>query len=247
MWSDLLSFAGVGFAAQLVDGAIGMAYGITATSVLLTLGTSAAVASASVHAAEIATTAASGLAHWRFGNVDLRLATRLALPGMVGAGLGAWVLTSLPNDRVRPLVSAYLLVMGCVILWRALRKEAAQTAVPHHVPLLGFAGGLLDAIGGGGWGAMVTSTLIGQGVAPRIAIGSANAAELLVTTAATTAFIATIGIELWPIIAGLILGGIIAAPMAAYAARHMPARSIMLIVALAVIALGARNLMVMLV
>ena len=130
MTNDILLFIAIGFLAQLVDGAIGMAYGITATTTLMSLGVTPATASASVHAAEVFTTAASGAAHWRLGNVDWRLVRRLAVPGMIGGAAGAYVLSTIPGDRIRPIVAAYLLVMGCVIIWRALRTEPR----PHTCP-----------------------------------------------------------------------------------------------------------------
>ena len=164
---ELLLFVAVGFAAQLVDGALGMAYGITATTVLLSMGVMPAVASASVHAAEVFTTGASGLAHWRFGNVDRDLVWQLAVPGMAGGAIGAWLLSAIPGEQMRPWVSLYLLAMGGVILWRAMRARPEVDRSTKSPPLLGLAGGFLDAIGGGGWGPMVASTLLSNGAAPR--------------------------------------------------------------------------------
>src|SRR5215218_5108485 len=154
MLEDLLIFAAVGFAAQMIDGAIGMAYGLSASSVLLTLGVAPATASASVHAAEVFTTGASGLAHWRLGNVRGGLVLRLAVPGVLGGVLGATVLVEAPTAVVRVFVSAYLLALGGVILLKALRPRPPAAALPTaQVGALGFCGGVLDAIGGGGWGA----------------------------------------------------------------------------------------------
>ena len=242
MTNDILLFIAIGFLAQLVDGAIGMAYGITATTTLMSLGVTPATASASVHAAEVFTTAASGAAHWRLGNVDWRLVRRLAVPGMIGGAAGAYVLSTIPGDRIRPIVAAYLLVMGCVIIWRALRTEPRPHTCPRHAGLTGFFGGFLDAIGGGGWGAMVTTTLIGRGASPRLAIGSANIAEFFVTATVTATFIATIGLSLWPVITGLVVGGILAAPFAAYATRHLPDRPVMVVVGIVVILLSIRTI-----
>jgi uncharacterized protein len=165
MLEDLLVFAAVGFAAQMIDGAIGMAYGLSATSVLLTLGVAPATASASVHAAEVFTTGASGLAHWRLGNVRRALVLRLAVPGVLGGVTGAYVLVGAPTALVRVFVGLYLLALGGVVLLKALRPRpplAAAAISTGRLAALGFCGGLLDAIGGGGWGAIVTSTLIGQ-------------------------------------------------------------------------------------
>jgi uncharacterized protein len=239
---ELLLFAAVGFAAQLVDGALGMAYGITATTVLLSMGVMPAVASASVHAAEVFTTGVSGMAHWRFGNIDRDLFWRLALPGMVGGATGAMLLSTLPGEEIQPLVSLYLMAMGVVILRRALRTRSVDTK-PKSPQLLGLIGGFLDASGGGGWGPMVASTLLSNGAPPRYAIGTVSAAEFFVTTVVSATFVMTVGLELWPIIAGLILGGALAAPFAAYAIQKLPDRPLMILVAMIVILLGARNIL----
>jgi hypothetical protein len=229
----------------MVDGAIGMAYGLSATSVLLTLGVAPATASASVHAAEVFTTGASGLAHWRLGNVRRALVLRLAVPGVLGGVLGAYVLVGMPTAVVRVFVGLYLLALGGVVLLKALRPlpPLAATISTGRLAALGFCGGLLDAIGGGGWGAIVTSTLIGQGNAPREAIGSASLAEFFVTAAVSAAFVATVGLTLWPVIAGLVLGGVLAAPLAALAARRVPDRLLMAAVGVVVSLLALRGLL----
>jgi len=243
LWiEEILIFALVGFVAQLVDGAAGMAYGLIATSVLLSMGVAPATASASVHAAEVFTTGASGLAHWRAGNVIPGLVRRLALPGMVGGAIGAFVLSDMPVAWMRPVVSAYLLAMGALILWRACRAPTPPPRHPPRVIALGLGGGFLDAVGGGGWGALVTSTLIGRGDLPRTAIGSANAAEFFVATTITAAFIGTIGLELWPAILGLMIGGVLAAPLAALITKRMPARPLMIAVGLVISLLALRGL-----
>jgi uncharacterized membrane protein YfcA len=231
----------IGFAAQMIDGAIGMAYGVTATSVLLSTGIPPATASACVHAAETFTTGASGLAHWKLGNVDRQLLWRLALPGAVGGAIGAYLLSEFDGDTLKPYISAYLLVLGIVIIWKALAKRPLEAPKPRSVAPLGFFGGLLDAIGGGGWGPIVTSSLLGQGTTPRYAIGSVNLAEFFVTLTISTTFFLTVGLSLWPIIAGLIIGGVIAAPFAALAAKHIPAKALMLLVGAVVIGLSLRT------
>ena len=170
MLNDMLLFIAIGFAAQMVDGAIGMAYGITASTVLISFGVPPATASASIHAAEVFTTAASGTAHWRMGNVDRKLVIRLAVPGMIGGAVGAYVLAEAAGDQIRPIVSAYLMVMGAVIVYRAIWRDRSNHHTPKNVGILGLIGGFLDAIGGGGWGAMVTTTLIGRGAAARFAM-----------------------------------------------------------------------------
>jgi uncharacterized protein len=250
MWEDLFLFAAIGFAAQVIDGALGMAYGVTATTLLLSLGAgvSPSVASASVHAAEVFTTGASGAAHWRLGNVDRALLARLALAGMAGGAAGALLVASLPSLIIRPFVCAYLLVVGILIVWRAARPvtDRKGAAKPGSPPLrlasLGLAGGFLDAIGGGGWGAVVTSTLICRRVTPRIAIGSANLAEFFVTAVVAATFVATIGLELWPVIAGLVIGGLLAAPFAALITRRVPDRPLMLLVGVVIVLLSLRGL-----
>lgn len=235
MWEDILIFVAVGFAAQLVDGALGMAFGTVATSVMLSAGVPPATASACTHAAEMFTTAASGAAHWRFGNIDWHLVRRLALPGMLGGALGAFVLSGLPGEAVRPYVSAYLLVLGVLIVARALCGSIERTAAyrKHLIPL-GFFGGLFDAIGGGGWGPLVATTLMGRGAEARYAIGSVNLVEFFVTATIFATFFFMIGLELWPIIAGLVIGGALAAPCAAFVARRLPPRVLMIVVGLIV-------------
>jgi len=243
MWDDVLLFVAIGFVAQMIDGAIGMAYGVISSSVLLSLGIPPATASACVHAAETFTTAASGAAHWRLGNVDRRLLLRLAVPGMIGGAIGAYLLTALPGDKVRPFVNGYLLIIGLLIVWRALTAKTDPASAPSRVAPLGFIGGLLDSIGGGGWGPIVTSTLIGQGTTPRYAIGSVNLSEFFVTFTISATFVFTIGLELWPIIAGLIIGGVVAAPFAALAAKHMPDKALMIIVGCVVVILSLRSIL----
>jgi uncharacterized membrane protein YfcA len=243
MPDDVLLFVVVGFVAQMVDGAIGMAYGITSSTVLLSLGVPPATASACVHAAETFTTAASGAAHWKFGNVDRKLLFRLALPGMIGGGLGAYALTMLPGDTIKPFISGYLLLMGLFIVWKAVRPKPVEPPAPAGVAPLGFIGGLLDSIGGGGWGPIVTSSLIGQGATPRFAIGTVNLAEFFVTLTISATFLATIGLELWPIITGLIVGGVIAAPFAAYATKRLPDHVLMIIVGCVVMILSLRSIL----
>jgi uncharacterized membrane protein YfcA len=217
---------------------------VSATSVLLSLGVPPATASATVHAAEVFTTGASGAAHWRLKNVRFALVWRLAIPGAVGGALGAFVLASVDGAAIRPFVSAYLLVMGVVILVKAARGPHPAPRAERHIVPLGFVGGLLDAVGGGGWGPVVASTLLGRGAAaPREVIGSVSLAEFFVTVTISATFVATIGLELWPMIAGLIVGGVIAAPLAAYVARALPPRALLAVVGLAVVVLSARGIL----
>lgn len=231
----------VGFAAQLIDGTLGMAYGISATTFLLILGMGPAVASASVHAAEVITTAASGLSHWRMGNVDMRLFKKLVIPGVIGAVLGAYILTTFPAENMKLFVAAYLLIMGAVILFKSLKESAAHREVHTHVVPLGFIGAFLDAIGGGGWGPIVASTLIVKGNHPRVVIGSTCLAEFFVSLAASITFFFTIGFSYWQIILVLALGGIVASPIAAYASKRLPVRVLMFFVGTLIVALSIRT------
>jgi uncharacterized protein len=242
MLGDFVLFVAVGFAAQLVDGAIGMAYGLSGTTVMLSFGIPPATASASVHAAEVFTTGISGFSHWRFGNVDWAFVSRLALPGMVGGAIGAYLLTTLPGETIAPYMNVYLLIMGAWILFKALRPRPSVSEPPRWIVPLGFGGGFLDAIGGGGWGPMVTSTLLGHGTTPRFTIGSVNFSEFFVTATISATFLGTIGLELWPIIAGLILGGALAAPIAAYAAYKIPDQPLMILVGSVIVLLSIRGL-----
>lgn len=244
MTTDITLFAAIGFLAQLIDGAAGMAYGVTATTVLLSAGVTPATASAAVHAAEVFTTGVSGAAHFWAGNVRRALVVRLALPGMIGGALGAVVLTSLPAEAIRPWVSGYLMLMGALILWRALRPAAQTNETTRFVPALGLLGGFLDAVGGGGWGPIVASTLIGSGTVPRYAIGSVNLAEFFVTLTISATFLASIGLDLWPVIVGLVIGGVIAAPIAALVAKRVPTRALLIVVGVVVLALSLRGLIV---
>lgn len=242
MSEEFFWFVGVGFLAQLVDGSIGMAYGVTATSVMLSLGVPPATASACTHAAETVTTGASGLSHWRFGNVDWALFRRLAIPGMIGGAIGAYVLTNLDGDAIKPFISGYLLVLGVFILWKAFGAPRRDTAEVKQAGPLALFGGFADAIGGGGWGPIVTSTLLGQGAKPRYVIGTVNLTEFFVTAVISAVFVATIGFSHWSIIAGLILGGVIAAPFAAYAVKYVPDRTLMALVGVVIVIISARTI-----
>lgn len=239
----MLLFICVGFAAQLVDGSIGMAYGLIGTSTLLSFGIPPATASASIHAAEVFTTCASGFSHWRLKNIDWHLVKRLAPAGMLGGFIGAFVLATQANDWLSLLIALYLTGMGAVVLRRGLRKFKENPNPPKHIRLLGFFGGLFDSIGGGGWGPMVTTNLMGQGTHPRMAIGSTSLSEFFVTFTISCTFLATIGLELWPVITGLVIGGVLAAPFAAYAAKHLPVRFIMIGVGIIIMALSIKKVL----
>jgi uncharacterized membrane protein YfcA len=219
----LLVFAMAGLFGQLVDGALGMAFGVTTSTVLLSSGFSPAVASASVHLAEVGTTLTSGVAHWRFGNVSWPLVRRIGIPGAVGAFAGATVLTSLTGAWLTPAVAVVLLGLGTLVIVRSVRGDLkGERHDPGHLRRrllapLGLSAGFVDAVGGGGWGPVATPTLLAAGrVEPRMVIGSVNAAELAVTVAASTGFLIGLGgegIEL-PLVLALLAGGVVAAPIA---------------------------------
>ncbi|MGZ5493709.1 MAG: sulfite exporter TauE/SafE family protein [Thermoanaerobaculia bacterium] len=242
MQENVVTFVVVGFVAQLIDGILGMAYGVSATTFLLALGVSPAIASASTHAAEVVTTGFSAASHFGFGNVNRRLVQRLLVPGVIGAVIGAYILVNVPGERMRPFVAAYLLVMGVVILMKARKRGDHEEAHSHLVPL-GFAGGFCDAIGGGGWGPIVTGTLLARGNAPRETIGSVNFAEFFVTVAASATFFLTIGFSQWTAIAGLAIGGAVAAPFAAWATKRIPARPMLVVVGVVIIVLSIRTIL----
>lgn len=223
---DIWLFILIGLAAQLVDGALGMAYGITCTSLLLALGAPPALASASVHTAEVGTSALSGSSHWALGNVDRRLFCKLLLPGVAGAALGALLVGWIDGALIKPLVAAYLLIVGVIVLWRTLRPRVSRPRQPGQLapPPQGLIAGFLDAVGGGGWGSINVTTLIARGVEPRIAIGTVNAAEFFVSATVAALLWQVVGPQSLLVVGGLLIGGLIAAPLAALAARRIPAR-----------------------
>lgn len=226
----LLPFIAVGFLAQLVDGALGMAFGVISTTLFVTLGVPPATASAGVHTVECFTTSVSGISHILHKNVDWKLLFRLSIPGVVGAILGAYVLTRIDAATVKPFILAYLAAIGVYLIWRGLRYP------PHHKPArivepLGLAGGFLDAAGGGGWGPVVTGNLLVQGTEPRRTIGTVNTAEFLVTLSASITFILSLGLEAFSTATlGLLIGGVIAAPIAAAVARRARAKLLLVLV-----------------
>ena len=245
-YGQFFIFAGVGLLAQLVDGALGMAYGLVSNSILLALGLPPALASATVHTAEVFTTGVSGASHAWFGNVRWKLFWQLAIPGAVGGILGATFLASVPGESIRPFVNVYLLVLGAMVLLRAFGKRLVRHQVQHS-GVLGFFAGLLDAIGGGGWGPLATSTLIARGGAVRSTIGSVNAAEFVVTACVSATLIWHVGIDRWSIVLGLLTGGVIAAPFAAWLVRHLPERAVMAAVGSLIVLISLGQLLQMVV
>lgn len=238
---DFLSYVAIGFAAQLVDGALGMAYGVTASSLLLGMGVPPAVSSATVHAAECFTTGTSALSHHAFGNIDRRLFRRLLLPGVIGAGVGAYLLTRIDGDVLKPWIACYLLIVGAVILLKAFRDFPPRQVTTHLTPL-GFFGALIDAIGGGGWGPIVASNLLARGNEFRLTVGSVNAVEFFVTLTASAVFLMTLGLGHWQVVLGLAVGGVAAAPLGAWLVKHVRPKPMLMFVGIVVIALSLRTL-----
>lgn len=219
-----------------------MAYGVSCTTFLLATGVPPAAASASVHTAEVFTTAVSGISHWRLGNVDRRLFWRLLLPGLLGGVLGAYILVSVPTHIISPVVAVYLAIMGLLILSKALRRFKPRPDFGKGIEPLGFFGGLCDAIGGGGWGPIVTSTLVARGSSPRATIGSVNSSEFFITLAQSITFFLAIGLTGWQITLGLLIGGVIAAPLAAFTCSRVPARALMVTVGVVILVLSMRTI-----
>jgi uncharacterized membrane protein YfcA len=238
---DLALFALAGFVAQMIDGTLSMGYGVSATTLLLSLGLPPAAASASVHTSEVVTTAFAAYSHWRVGNVIASWVKKLLIPGVIGAVIGAYVLTSIPGDVMKPFIAAYLVVMGIVILYKAFRHRPEGESHAHIVPL-GVIGGFCDSVGGGGWGPIVAGTLLARGNPPRTTIGSVAFAEFFVTVAASATLLVTIGVSNWLPIAGLALGGAIASPIAARLTGKIPAKPMMITVGVVIILLSVRTI-----
>jgi uncharacterized membrane protein YfcA len=246
----LITFVLVGFGAQLVDGTLGMAYGVTSTTLLLAAGYAPAAASAAVHLAEIGTTLASGASHWKFGNVDWPIVLKIGVPGAVGAFAGATFLSSLSTESAAPWMAGILFLLGAYLLLRFSTKlPTLRLDAPPKKRLLtplGLFAGFVDATGGGGWGPVATPTLIGSGrMIPRKVIGTVDTSEFLVAVAASLGFIIGIGGEAikFTTVAGLLIGGVIAAPIAAYLVRHIPGRMLGSLVGGIIIITNARTLM----
>jgi len=228
--AHVLPFVLVGFAAQLVDGALGMAFGVISNTLLISLGVAPRVASATVHTAESFTTAVSAISHVLHRNVDWWLFVRIVLPGLIGGIAGAYVLTSIPAEIARPLVLAYLTVIGLYLLWRGMMHRHVEKRPKVIVPL-GLVGGFLDAAGGGGWGPIVTSNLLIQGANPRKVVGTVNTAEFFLTVTISATFIAALGLEAFTSVTlGLLIGGVLAAPLGGFLAKRLnPDRMLVLV------------------
>ncbi len=242
--SDFYWMIAAGFAAQLVDGALGMGYGVTSTTILLSMGINLPAISGSVHTAEMFSSGISGYSHFKFGNVNKKLFKTLLIPGVLGAIAGAYLLSTLGNqyaNYVRPVLATYTLFLGIKIITNLFRKT-----IPEKVKRVGWlagAGGFLDSFGGGGWGPLVTSTLIAKGRSPRYVIGSVSITEFFVTLASAVTFFALLGVSHWPVILGLIIGGTIAAPLAARLTGKLPLKTMFICVGALVIIWSLRILL----
>ena len=226
----LLTFILVGFVAQLIDGALGMAFGVISNTLLISFGVPPAAASASVHIIKNFTGAVSAISHVAHRNVDWRLFWRLLLPGMVGGVIGAVLLSNMDASIAKPVVLSYLAAIGVYLLFRALRAPPVEKR-PKIVDPLGFAGGFLDDAGGGGWGPVVTSNLLVQGANPRKVVGTVNTSELFLALAISGAFLVTIGFSAFGTAAvGLLIGGVAAAPLGGWVAKRVPARPMLVMV-----------------
>jgi uncharacterized membrane protein YfcA len=238
-----------GFAAQFIDGTLGMGYGVSSTSLLVAIGLAPAIASASVHTAEIVTTLISGIAHHQLGNVKRELVLPLVLPGVIGGVLGAYFLASVPGQTIKPWIAGLLLAMGCLIVYRFLtRKEwgvVSKRMSRPRMTTMGLVAGFLDAVGGGGWGPVATPSLIlSENGQPHEVVGSVNLVEFFVTVAETITFALTIGLEAfrWDIVAALLIGGVIAAPVAAWVCKKLPHRVMGVLIGVLLILLNVRTL-----
>lgn len=230
--AELLPFIAVGIAAQMIDGALGMAFGVISSTLLISLGVPPAAASAGVHAAESFTTAASGKSHIVHRNVNWGLFWRLVVPGVVGGVLGAYVITQLDAEATRPYVLAYLGFLAIYLVWKGLRHTPVGGR-PRYVTPLGLAGGFLDAAGGGGWGPIVTSNLLVQGATPREVIGTVIVAEFFLTVTISATFIVSMGWAAFTTATvGLLIGGILAAPLGAIVAKRASPRILLVLVGL---------------
>jgi len=236
------SAVAVGVFAQTIDGALGMAYGITSNTFLLASGVSPAVATASVHIAEVFTTGVSGLSHLKMKNVNHKLFLRLLVPGLIGAIGGAVLVSTIDGKVLKPFISIYLFIMGLYLVSKIFRKLRVRKTEPKHVGKLALFGGFVDAVGGGGWGPVVTTTLVGSGNDPRTTIGSVNFAEFFLTFGSAIAFSVLVEDGPWPVVAGLVIGGLFAAPLAAWLTRKVHAKHLLMMVGVLISLVSAANL-----
>ncbi|OAB25110.1 MULTISPECIES: sulfite exporter TauE/SafE family protein [Flavobacterium] len=240
--TEFLIFFCIGVFAQLVDGTLGMGYGATSTSFLLAYGVPPVVSSTGVHVAEMFTTGVSAISHHKFGNINKKLVRHLLIPGVLGSITGAYLLSDvIDGDVIKPFIAVYMIGLACIIIRKAMQKNIIKKKTKRLGILASF-GGFMDAVGGGGWGPIVTSTLLGRGRNPRYTIGSVNAAEFAVSFASGITFMIFGGIEGWQVIIGLILGGVIAAPIAALLVNKIKRQPMMILVGILIIVLSLRTL-----
>jgi uncharacterized membrane protein YfcA len=239
---EFLIFFAIGIIAQMVDGTLGMGYGATSSSFLLAYGVSPAISSTGVHVAEMFTTGASTISHHRFKNINKRLFRHLLIPGVLGSITGAYFLTDvIDGNAIKPYIAVYMIFLGILIIKKASQNKIIKKKTKHLGFLASF-GGFMDAVGGGGWGPIVTSTLLGHGRNPRYTIGSVNAAEFAVSFASGLTFMLFGGIKGWNVIIGLILGGVIAAPIAAKLVNKVKRKPMMIAVGVLIIILSLSTL-----
>ncbi len=231
-----LLFVAVGFIAQMIDGTLGMAYGVSCTTLLLHFGVLPGVATAAVHTAEVFTTGVSGLSHIRFKNIDKKLFFRLVFPGVLGAMVGAYLISEILDGKfIKPYIAVYLLVLGIIILIKGLRNKPKEHLEVKRAGWLALIGGFLDAVGGGGWGPIVTSNIISQGKNPKETIGTVNTTEFFVSFFSTGVFLFFVGVESWPVVLGLISGGVVAAPIGAFFTSRVNKRTLMILVGIVIV------------
>ncbi|MFD1603712.1 TSUP family transporter [Flavobacterium artemisiae] len=239
---NLLAFFLIGVFAQLVDGALGMGYGATSTSFLLAYGVPPVVSSTAVHVSEMFTTGASALSHHRFGNINKKLVKHLLIPGVLGSITGAYLLSDvISGDVIKPFIAVYMIVLAAIIIKKALKKNIEKKKT-KKLSVLAVFGGFMDSVGGGGWGPIVTSTLLGRGRNPKYTIGSVNAAEFAISFASGITFMLFGGIHGWQVIIGLIAGGVIAAPIAAFLVTRIKRKPMMIAVGILIILLSLKTL-----
>ena len=230
-------FICIGFLAQIIDGTLGMAYGVSCSTMLLSFGVSPKVASAAVHTAEVFTTGVSGLSHLKFGNIDKKLFFRIVITGVLGAVVGAYLISNVFDGKaIKPYIAGYLLILGFVILVKGIRNKQKHFQRVKHAELLALTGGFLDSVGGGGWGPIVTSNIINQCNDPRMTVGTVNTAEFFITFFSTGVFMFFVGIESWQVVLGLIAGGVVAAPVGAFLAARIDRQKMMIIIGIVIMA-----------
>lgn len=242
--SDFFMFLAVGFFAEIVDGSLGMAYGVICSSFLIFLGVPPALTSSGVHTAEVFTTGVSGLSHLHFKNVDKVLFFKLAITGVIGSVIGAYALSHLLNgDLIKPFISCYLLFIGLRMFYKQWASISIVFRPMKAIPVIGFIGGILDAMGGGGWGPIVTSTILSRGGAsPKHTIGTVNTAEFFVTFASTGVFLMLVGVASFKIILALIIGGVVAAPLGAYIVKQVRHSVLIYIVSVVLIIISSLSI-----